>query len=358
MILKNIEKIENRKTVIIAISDKGRKLAEKIKIFFPNADVYLSQNNLTEIFKKCFENHKNIIAIMATGIVVRKVAPFLKSKKKDPAVVVLDEQGKFAISLISGHLGGANELAMFIGNKINSIPVITTATDINKKPAIDIIPRKTGWEIENTGFIKKINSGVLKNKQIATNIPEEFLIKLFPEFNNDAFKNFIFFKNEEEVLKSNIELKVVLSNRLNISGDFLLFRPKNLYIGIGCNRGTLLEEIENCIFKTLKKIDRSYKSINSISSFEIKSDEPGLIAFSKKYNIPLTFYNRDEINSVQDNYKPSEYLIKNIGVKGVCEPSAILSAEQDMSKCFERKTLLPKIKSGNVTLAIQELRFI
>ncbi len=359
MIIKNLERIESRDTAIIAITENGKKLAFNLKKIFPRSTVFCSGNNLNFIFKEVFSNFKNVIAIMATGIVIRKIAPLIKSKSIDPAVVVMDELGHFAISLISGHLGGANELVRYVSSHINSVPVITTATDVNNKFAIDTIPLKTGWVIENTEKIKLINSGVLENRKIVINISREFLKFCFPEYNEKIFYNFVFVKNERDVINSEIKLKVLITNSLIVIPDnTLIIRPKNLYLGIGCNRGTSFEELEKVVLETLKQLNRSYKSINSISSFELKSDEPAILKFGEKYNVKLVFYKKEELNSVEECYEPSEYLIKNIGVKGVCEPSAILSAKQDMMKCLKRKTLITKQKSGNVTIAIQELNFV
>jgi len=147
------------------------------------------------------------------------------------------------------------------------------------------------------------------------------------------------YKNITNLLKSKITCKIIVSNKINLKGHFLHIIPKNIYIGIGCNRGTKSEEIESAVLKSLEKLNITINSVNSISSFELKSDEPGLIAFADKYSIRLKFYNKDELNSVKENYIESDYLIKNIGVKGVCEPSAILSAKRDMRKCLKRKTL-------------------
>ncbi len=358
MIIKNNNfAVEKRDTAIVAITEKGKKLAKIFQKLFPDSEIFTPDKNITEVFNHIFKKYKNIIAIMATGIVVRKIAGLLKSKTVDPAVVVTDENGKFAISLISGHLGGANELARYIASKTGAVPVITTATDVNGKFAIDLLPYETGWEIANPEMIKVINSGILKNLPVATNISSEFFKNCLSGCNSNCFENFIFFKNENEVLKSNVKLKVIVSSRTDLSGDFLLFLPKNLYLGIGCNRGTELSEIEEVVFDTLRSLNRSFKAVNSISSFELKADEPALIEFGRKYNIKMNFYTKDELNSVAEFYQPSDYLIKNIGVKGVCEPSAILSAKKDMKGCFKRRTLLAKKKTGNVTIAVQELYF-
>jgi cobalt-precorrin 5A hydrolase len=350
MILKLV-KVEERKTAIIAITENGKSLAEKLRRYFRYSKIFTSSNVFPEIFK----TYKNIIAIMSTGIVVRKIANLISSKINDPAVVVIDDTGKNVISLISGHLGGANALTVYIAEKIGANPVITTATDVNKKLAIDNIVRNFGWKIENHEKIKDINKGFLNNEPVIINVPECFFKN---NFYKDIPENFICIKDTEKVLNSNIKNKVIVSNGISIKGDFLLIRPKNIYIGLGCNRGTSLEEIEGTIKNTLEKLGKSFHSINSISSYELKSNEKSLLEFSEKYNIKLVFYTKDELNSVIDVFEESDYLKKNLGVKGVCEPSAILSATRDMQKCLKRRNLLPKQKMGNVTIAVQELNFL
>ncbi len=333
----------NKKIYIYAITHNGITLAKKLIKHFPNGKLFSPPYSLDRFFKLGFQEADFIISIMATGIVVRKIAPLLKSKIKDPGIVVLDEKGKFAISLLSGHIGGANELAKFIENKLGAIAVITTATDVNKKPAIDLIAKKNNWKILNPEMIKNINMAILNDEKIGGNFP----------FNE--YKNFIYFKRLKNLLKSKIENKVVLSNLKSLKPDkFLLFLPKNLYIGIGCNRGTSLKELEDVIFSTLNKLDKRFECVKNISTFEIKKDEKSLIEFSKKYKIPLIFYSKEELNKIED-VKKSDYLIKKFGVVGVCEPASILSAKKDLKKCMKVKKLIPKIKMGNVTISVHEV---
>ncbi len=350
--------INKRDTAIIYITKNGKKLAESISKFFPNSSKFTinKETSLDKIFQISFSQFKNIIAIMATGIVVRKISTLIKNKSIDPAVVVMDDKGKFAISLISGHLGGGNELAEYISEKTGAISVITTATDVNKRFAVDEMVRKFGWHIENPSKIKKISSSILNNEKIAINIPKDFFIKYYSK-NPKILKQIKFYKTLKGILNSNIKNKVIVSNLLKIDRTNLLIRPKNIYIGIGCNRGTSFEELDNVIKENLEKVNRAFFSINSISSIDIKSNEECLLQFGEKYKINLNFYSRDELNSVTEKYKESKYVKKVIGVKGVCEPAAILSAKKDLKECFKRKKLLPKIKQGNVTIAIQELLF-
>ncbi len=335
--------LKNKKVYISAITENGIKLARKIKKIIPNATIFSSANNF---FETAFKEADYIIAIMATGIVVRKIAPLLKSKLKDPGIVVLDEKGKFAISLLSGHIGGANELAKFLEKKIGALAVITTATDVNKKISIDLISQKNNWTIYNPEWIKIINMSILKEEPIAGNFPLK------------EYKNFVYYKRLKNLLKSKIKNKIVLSNLSSlIPNNFLLLLPKNIYIGIGCNRDTSLEEIENVIFSTLKTINRRFECVKNISTFILKKDEKALIQFSEKYNIPLIFYPKEELNKIK-NIKKSDYLIKKLGVIGVCEPASILSAQKDLKKCMKVKKLLPKIKRGNVTISVHEVVYI
>jgi len=354
----NFIEVNKKKTAIVYITENGEKLAKSLHSFFPFSDIFTltKKNTLDKIFHQCFSDYKNIIAIMATGIVVRKIAKLIKSKITDPAVVVMDEKGKFAISLISGHLGGGNELAEFIADKTGAFAVITTATDVNKKFAIDDMVRKFGWSIENPSKIKNINSAVLNNEKIAINIPEDFFKEYFSD--NFEFLNSIkFYKTLNGLLNSKIKNKVIVSNLNSLDKKYLLIRPKNLYLGIGCNRGTSFEELDSVVKSNLKHLNRSFNSINSVASIDIKNNEKCLLIFAEKYNINLKFYTKQELNSVHESYRTSKYVKKIIGVKGVCEPAAILSAKKDMKKCLKRKKLLPKIKQGNVTIAIQELLF-
>ena len=331
---------KNKKIYISAITEKGLKLADHIKEIIPNAKI---SKYSSDFFSKAFKEADYIIAIMATGIVVRKIAPLIKTKLKDPGIVVLDENGRFAISLLSGHLGGANELAIFLEKKIGSEAVITTATDVNKKISIDIVAKQNNWQIFNPEWIKIINMAILKDEKIAGNFPLE------------NYSKFFYFKRLTNLLKSKIKNKIVLSNIKSLTPDnFLLLLPKNIYIGIGCNRGTNLKEIEETIFLTLEALDRRFECVKNISSFELKRDEKGLLEFSEKYNIPLKFYTRDELNQIQ-NVEKSKYLIKKLGVIGVCEPASILSAQRDLKKCMKMKKLLPKLKNGNVTISVHEV---
>ena len=341
--------MDDKRIFIYYLTNQGKIIAEKLKSIFPTAKVFSKPFNLDKFFEKGFNEADFLIPIMAVGIVVRKISKLIKSKLNDPGIVVIDDKGKFAVSLLSGHIGGANELVKIIEEKIGAKAVITTSTDVNEKIAIDLIAKKYNWKIANTEMIKKINMAILNNEKIATNIPQAIINE----------KNFIHYKKIGNVLRSKIENKVIVTNLKKIKNDkkFLHLVPKNIYIGIGCNRGTTLKEIENVILTELEKLNRSIESINSISTAEIKKDEKGIIELANKFKIPVRFYSFNELNKVENVIK-SSYLQKKFGVKGVCEPASVLSAQKDLKSYLKMKKLIPKKKIGNVTISIHELIFI
>jgi cobalt-precorrin 5A hydrolase len=283
---------------------------------------------------------------MATGIVVRMIAPLLEGKETDPAVVVMDDAGKFAISLLSGHLGGGNELAERCAFISGARAVITTATDVNGLPSFDMLARDNGWVIDDLSRVKTLNSLLLDNEEIAV-VDDTGLVKSYFHGRgrlsfHDSFvaglrsgaKGFLFVTNS------------VIPPQLQSAG-LLVLRPKNLLLGIGCNSGTSAEEILEVVAANLKRLFLSTLSIAAIGTAEAKSGEPGLIAAAERLGVPLRCYDSDELNRVTVPSPPSDHALAAIGAAGVAEPAAILAAGGG-------PLLLKKVKSGNVTLAIAE----
>jgi cobalt-precorrin 5A hydrolase len=286
------------------------------------------------------------VFIMATGIVVRLVAPFLEGKDKDPAVVVMDDAGKFAISLLSGHLGGANELASRCAFITGAREVITTATDANGLPSFDMLAKEQGWAIDDLSRVKTLNSLLLDDEEIAV-VDSTGLVR--PWFHgrgrlsfHDSFvagmrsraRGFLFVTNS------------FIPPQLR-SESLLVLRPKNLVLGIGCNSGTSVEEIEGVVQANLKRLLLSEKSLRCVATAAAKREEPGLKAFAEKYGLPVICYESAELNEVVVPSPPSPHALEAIGATGVAEPAALLASQGG-------RLLLHKVKSGNVTLAIAE----
>jgi cobalt-precorrin 5A hydrolase len=272
---------------------------------------------------------------MATGIVVRVIADHINHKTTDPAVVVVDDASRFAISLLSGHIGGANELAITVSNIINGIPVITTATDVNHLPAIDIIAKKNNLIIENTNFIKTVNMGFLKKQKFFFHDPYNIIKSQIPE---------IFLEDYEK--KNNNKTAIIVDYKIHdCSKNTLYLRPQMLSVGIGCNRGTPKDEIKIFLEQICQSQKISLLSIKNLATIDIKKDEKGIIELGTELNIPIIFYTKEELNSVVSIENPSVYAKKYTGARSVCEASAILASNQGA-------LILAKKKTPNVTIAI------
>jgi len=345
------------KTAIITLTkgsvELGLGLHERLtdsKLFLPEKHWDMADGKgitfteLKDVAEKAFSEYDGLVFIMATGIVVRVISPFIKRKDVDPAVVVMDEAGKFAISLLSGHLGGANELAKEIARHTGATPVITTATDVCNKPCAEDIARELECDIENVSGIKVINSAFLHDEQVAINLPlgkRGILV---------GCGNFIFFDTLKGLLASGCSARIAVTNRVspNIVENCLLFRPKNLIVGIGCNRNTSAEEIEDVVSTVLKDAGLSKKSIRNLATIDVKKDEEGLLAYAKRTGLTIDLFSKEELEKAKLVTPPSLHVIEAVGVGGVCEPAAMLSARVSI-------LLVQKVKSGNVTVAVAEM---
>jgi cobalt-precorrin 5A hydrolase len=289
---------------------------------------------------------------MSTGIVVRVIAPLIKHKTVDPAVVVVDDGGHYAISLISGHLGGANGLADRIADIIEAEPVITTATDTNQLPAIDMLAKENKLAIENPTAIKTVNMAILKGETIYVHDPFNFLKDRLPKVEPRIFGGL------NETLEKDLQSSEILSNPgvfiddvlLELPTSTLILRPPSLTAGIGCNRNTDTDEIRYLLKKVMANARLSMSSLRCLASIDVKADEDGLISLSLERDLPLIFFKQHELNRVMNIENPSTVVEKHVGVKSVCEAAAILAARNG-------SLIVPKQKTKNVTVAIARIDF-
>lgn len=290
-----------------------------------NIEKSIQIENFTEELEKNFNLYDGHIFIMASGIVIRKISNLLKSKNMDPAVLLIDEGKHFVISLLSGHLGGANILTNLIATRLNLIPVITTSSDITGKIAVDTIAQKLNSELEDLKSAKEVTSLIVDGKKVDLLLP----------------KNIVFEKNSD-----NSEGFIICSNRKNIS--YTRIYPKNLILGIGCKKDTksetILEAIENCF----EKNNLSLKSIKHIATVDVKENEKGLIDVSQKLKLDLKIIPREEIKKVEHLFKGSNFVKESIGVSAVSEPVALISSSQ------KGEFLVMKDKYNGVTISIFE----
>jgi cobalt-precorrin 5A hydrolase len=284
---------------------------------------------------------------MATGIVVRLLAPLLQGKERDPAVVVMDDAGRFAISLLSGHLGGANELASRCAFITGAREVITTATDANDLPSFDMLAKEHGWLIEDLSRVKVLNSLLLDSEEIAV-VDTTGLVR--PWFHGRG--RLVFHDTVVGALRSPAKGFLLVTNGFIPpqiqSSSLLVLRPKNLVLGVGCNSGTTADEIEAVVMVQLKRLFLSPSSLACVATAEAKAREPGLLEFAGRHGLPLRCFSSEELNGAAAPSPPSEHALKAIGAAGVAEPAAIIASGGGT-------LLLAKVKDGNVTVAIAEM---
>ncbi len=354
---------KNDTIAVWAITPNGVKIARKIASVMPTADVYLSTklktsyheaiffDNLSDWLAKQFNSYGGHIFIMATGIVVRSIASLICHKTIDPAVVVVDEFGQHAISLLSGHIGGANLLSQEVAASIGAKPVITTATDLHKLPAIDMLAKEAGLFIENPNAIKSVNAAFIRGKKITCHDPYGFICSKIPENFQLELKTAETFDSRAENTQGDVPGVFVDDRVVELPPDILILRPQSLAVGIGCNRNTPMEELQSSVYEVLDSYQLSADSLICLATIDIKKDELGLLAFSKDFEIPLRFFNKEELKQVKRIKTPSFIVEKHVGVKSVCEAAAILATEQG-------ELIVPKQSTPNVTVAIARKSFI
>ena len=332
------------KLAIISVSDKGQDLAlslkEKLNSDSTIIKCDLYHKNVKKYFPILFSEYDGIIAIMASGILIRSIASLIESKVSDPAVLNIDDNGKFVISSLSGHLGGANELTNKIAGLIGATPVITTSTDVNKKLGIDVLARDLYLSIDDTKEILFFNKSILEGREISITInPNKNFNYLFEYLNNN---------------KLEINVSIYYSSKINtdeihvtLDEHKIILREKKIVVGIGCRRGKECKYIYEGLKKSLNDLNMLSSRVNMLSSAEIKKDEKGILELSEKLDIPVNFVCLDKLKLFQSNdVSKSDFVYSKFGIYGVCEPSALIMAG------FDSKLIYKKTSYDGVTISI------
>ena len=342
---------------IYALTPQGLKLALRLRealggvCFAPQAlaggeDGARGFASLPRLVEESFHEFRQHIFIAATGIVLRCLAPLMADKTVDPAVVALDQKGKFAVSLLSGHLGGANELAARVAKITGGAAVITTATDAEGLPAVDLLALRAGLRIGNPENIKLINAALLAGKRIALHDPEDWLRESLP------FEELAYF----EIIADDAALAEFMAQRpgaplVRVSWrefappkNCLLLVPPALRLGVGCRKGAEAGDILDHAREVCAEGGLDIRAVGCLASAEVKAEEPGLLAVARELGVPLHIFNAEELAL----YPPSEVSAKAmevVGLPGVCEPAARAAAGGG-------PLLVGKRVKGPVTLAV------
>jgi cobalt-precorrin 5A hydrolase len=370
-----------RTVAIVALTHQGVRLALRIQAGLPGSVCFVPMRHrfalalgargfqrLADAVQHIWGEFRALICIMATGIVVRHIAPLLTHKASDPAVVVADELGRYAVSLLSGHLGGANALAREVAAIIGGEAVITTASDVEGEPAIDLLAREAALGVENKDMLSRVARALLEKERLWIYDPERLIrgplagkrsIRWLPDpaptpgageaiaprgaaaWEPPA-------REDEAAVPGGEVLGVWVSEHAPSPGvAWLLLRPPVLAVGIGCNRGTAAQEIVHFLVDVFRRQGLSPLSIHTLASIDLKADEAGLLEAAARLAKPLRFFSREQIARVKVP-NPSPIVAKHIGVTSVCEAAALLSVQEQSVSAL----LVPKQSTSNVTLAV------
>ena len=332
-----------------------RKLTEKN---LAESGLSYVEQPLTEWTGEQMKKRRSLLFIGACGIAVRAIAPFLTDKLNDVPVLVMDEQGRFVIPVLAGHVGGANELAVSLAERMGSTPVITTATDLNHCFAVDLFARRNALHIVNKDGIAKVSSRILAGEEVTMAVEEGHLqegeagstggrkvpregnvpegIRIVPcsaESTEDAPAVSAESTTDAPVAftESSAEIPDITEAPVDVlvapasygKGRLLTLRPKEYVIGIGCKRGKAAEQIDHFVNRALKESGISMEQVAAFASIDRKKDEEGILWMSSHYGIPFVTYSAEELQQVEGTFHASEFVKSQVGVDNVCERAAL-----------------------------------
>jgi len=349
-----------KKIAVLAITKNGIEMSLRIKEYFSDFEIFapikFSDNNekiqwydesTTQKIVDLFKSNDGIVCLFSLGAVIRLLAPHIKDKKTDPAVIVIDDNANFVISVLSGHLGGANELSNKIAEKIGATPVITTAADVNKTIAVDLVGRELGWRIEDDSNVTRISAFMVNKEKIGIfqNIGEkEWWKGKLPD-------NITFFSNKEDLKSSDSKGYLIITNDQiddeSILKNSVVYRVPDLVIGIGLHWDTSKETILNGVNETLEKFELKQKQIVRFVSIKKEKDVIGLIELGKEMNIPIEYIDREKLATITAP-NPSETVQAFEGTASVSEAAAIKSSKGEL--IVEKQKFPP-----NLTVAIARI---
>lgn len=294
------------------------------------------EESLSQWTGRMFAEKRAVIFVSATGIAVRAIAPWIRDKMTDPPVVTVDEGAQFVIPLLSGHVGGANELARHIADWLEAVPVITTATDVNGKFAVDLFASAYHMTITDRKEAKNISAAVLEGKQIG--VFSDLPIKKLPD-------GFVMDRWCEE----NICITVKDPSFPEKKASYLRLVPRAVVLGVGCRRGTDPEFMKEKVFAFLKEHGINPTAVKAIASVDVKQDEPAVLDLKQLFDgeclhqpCEQRFYTPEQLIQVPGDFKESAFVKKQIGVGNVCERSACAAGG---------KLLVEKQAGDGITLA-------
>lgn len=340
---------------VIYFTESGKDVASKIKLnnhevfsfskcsALKNQDdiVYVNES-ISEWARIHFEKKDALVFVGAMGIAVRAIAGLVSNKLEDSPVIVIDDKGEYVIPVLSGHVGGANELANEIADVLKATAVITTSTDIHDKFSVDVFAKKNNLRIMNKVAIAKVSSKVLRGEKIVIAVE-----KITDEEKESLGR---FRDNIELIETTDVSgVDVYIGDSYDLLGTEILYlKPMNYIIGIGCKKGKTKEEIKVLVDQCIKKAGISLFDISCIASIDVKKDEAGIVEYAREINTEFKTYSAKELQAVEGDFEESQFVEKQVGVGNVCERSVIAAGGEEI--------IIPKTAKDGVTVAIAKKR--
>jgi len=326
---------------IISFTEDGRRISERLAAGMPGCTRFCfykhsdenaeSFSGLSVLIADIFGGYNALVFISSVGIAVRAVAPHIRSKVTDPAVVAIDDCGKFAVSVLSGHLGGANGLAERIAGMVGAVPVITTSTDTHGLFSPDVFAKKNGLVITDMSAAKAVASALVNGEKVGVNcsypnseIPDELT----------------------ECDRGKIGIRISGNANETPFETTLNLLPKNLIAGIGCKKGMSCDAITKHIMSVFSQNGLDIRRLSAVATIDIKAEEAGLKIFCEHLGLPLKTYTADELMRMVGDFSHSDFVEKTTGADNVCERAAV---------CAGGKLIVPKTAGNGVTAAVAEL---
>ncbi len=355
---------EKNGVVIICFTDAGERTAERIAKKYDACEIARCprDGSLSAWVEKHFACRKALLFVGAVGIAVRAVAPFVRDKTTDPAVLAIDEGASYVIPLLSGHIGGANHMAEEIAKHLKAAPVITTATDIRGEFAVDVWAKEHNYFIFNPERIKMISAAVLSNEQVIMESPFPITGELPPSVRvvsaNVASRTEAGSRADKGMQtdagvrtdEADHARRIVLTIQgtkasVAAANGALVLIPRHLCLGIGCRKGAHKEQITSAVHAFMNENDYLPEALFAVASIDKKADEPGLLAFCAERRLQFQTFSAEELAALKGDFSHSDFVEKTVGTGNVCERAAVAAANGGM-------LLVKKSVFNGVTLAL------